>query len=215
MQVAPSGGKNWNQCKWRHLVAKFKTNASGANSWPDLQAKQVAPSRCQIYNQCTNTSEATFKLISVRKNYLCYRVKSLGPLCLWQCLLWSLAQPYSAVYCNIRHNALWPRHFGDAPRFSTKSQSSLTLSSKDSFMRRRVSKKYVRLLRTGHQLFWKKAPGGLGKLATAAQAPISIGKTIEMHELESNTSSNIFILHFSHSVLVIYQLSWKLYQPYI
>ena len=87
MQVAPSGGKNWNQCKWRHLVAKFKTNASGANSWPDLQAKQVAPSRCQIYNHCksrhlvakigTNPSEATFKLISVRKHY--FGLKSQYP----------------------------------------------------------------------------------------------------------------------------------------
>ena len=29
MQVAPSGGQICNLCKWRHLVAKFATNASG------------------------------------------------------------------------------------------------------------------------------------------------------------------------------------------
>ena len=29
MQVAPSGGQICNLCKWRHLVAKFGTNASG------------------------------------------------------------------------------------------------------------------------------------------------------------------------------------------
>ena len=27
MQVAPSGGQICNECKWRHLVAKFATNA--------------------------------------------------------------------------------------------------------------------------------------------------------------------------------------------
>ena len=30
MQVAPSGGQICNACKWRHLVAKFATYASGA-----------------------------------------------------------------------------------------------------------------------------------------------------------------------------------------
>ena len=29
MQVAQSGVQIWNSCKWRHLVAKFATNASG------------------------------------------------------------------------------------------------------------------------------------------------------------------------------------------
>ena len=28
MQVAPSGGKIYNFCKWRHLVGNFATNAS-------------------------------------------------------------------------------------------------------------------------------------------------------------------------------------------
>ena len=30
MQLAPSGDQIWNQCKWRHLVDNFVTNASGA-----------------------------------------------------------------------------------------------------------------------------------------------------------------------------------------
>ena len=29
MQVTPYGGQICNLCKWRHLVAKFATNASG------------------------------------------------------------------------------------------------------------------------------------------------------------------------------------------
>ena len=74
--------KNWNQCKWRYLVAKFITNASDANCWPNFQPMQVAPPGAKIG---TNTSEATFKLISVRKNDSSYRVNTLGPLCLWQC----------------------------------------------------------------------------------------------------------------------------------
>ena len=48
MQVVPSGGQICNQCKWRHLVAKFATNASGAIWWPNLQLMQVAPSGGQI-----------------------------------------------------------------------------------------------------------------------------------------------------------------------
>ena len=57
MQVAPSGGQNWNQCKWRYLVAKSVTNAGGATWWCKkqqyIQATQVAPQGGQIYNQCT------------------------------------------------------------------------------------------------------------------------------------------------------------------
>ena len=51
--------------KWRHLVAKFLTKY--------LVAKIG-----------TNKSEVTFKLISVRKNDIIYRVNTLGMLCLWQ-----------------------------------------------------------------------------------------------------------------------------------
>ena len=36
MQMAPSGGEICNECKWRHLVAKFATNASGAMLLPNL-----------------------------------------------------------------------------------------------------------------------------------------------------------------------------------
>ena len=55
MQVVPSGGQICNQCKWRHLVAKFGTNASGAIWWPILQLMQVAPSGGQF---ATNASGA-------------------------------------------------------------------------------------------------------------------------------------------------------------
>ena len=78
MQVAPSGGQICNQCKWRHLVAKFGTNASGAIWWPIfqlMQLMQVAPSCGQFFNSCkwrhlvakfgTNASGAT---ISWRDN---------------------------------------------------------------------------------------------------------------------------------------------------
>ena len=36
-QVMPSGGQICNQCRWRHLVAKFATKVSGAIWWPNLQ----------------------------------------------------------------------------------------------------------------------------------------------------------------------------------
>ena len=42
MQMAPSGGQICNLCKWRHLVAKFETYASGATWWPNLEPMQVA-----------------------------------------------------------------------------------------------------------------------------------------------------------------------------
>ena len=52
MQVTQSGGHLWKQCKYRHLVAKCATNASGAIWWPNLQLMQVAPSGGQICNEC-------------------------------------------------------------------------------------------------------------------------------------------------------------------
>ena len=48
MQLAPSGGQIWNQCKWRHLVDNFVTNASGAIRWPTLQLAQEVSSGDQI-----------------------------------------------------------------------------------------------------------------------------------------------------------------------
>ena len=38
------------QCKWRYLVAKIETNASGATLWPNLQLIQQAPTVDQIFN---------------------------------------------------------------------------------------------------------------------------------------------------------------------
>ena len=91
------------QCKWRHLVTKLVTNASSAIWWPKLLANASGPPWwCKKHQMLatftskqvhlvaktgTNTSEATFKLISVRKNVLSYRVNTMGPLFLWQCFL--------------------------------------------------------------------------------------------------------------------------------
>ena len=50
IQVVPLVGQICNLYKWRHLVAKFATNASGAIWWPNLLLMQVAPSGGQIYN---------------------------------------------------------------------------------------------------------------------------------------------------------------------
>merc|ERR1712020_341122 len=41
MQVAPSGAQICNLCKWRHLLAKFATNASGAIRWGYLSHKHT------------------------------------------------------------------------------------------------------------------------------------------------------------------------------
>ena len=68
MQVAQSGGQICNLCKWRHLVAKFTTYASGAIWWPNLLLMQVAPYCCQVQSKL--------------------RSQFLGPLCLWQCLMY-------------------------------------------------------------------------------------------------------------------------------
>ena len=48
MQVMPSCGQICNSCKWRYLLAKFATNASGAIWWSNLQLMQLAPSGGQI-----------------------------------------------------------------------------------------------------------------------------------------------------------------------
>ena len=43
MQVNQHGWKICNLCKWRHLVVKFATNASGVIWWPNLELVQVEP----------------------------------------------------------------------------------------------------------------------------------------------------------------------------
>ena len=107
-QLVPSGGQICNQCKWRHLVAKIGTNASSATWWPKLEPMLIASHVGQIWNQFwwhhlvvkfwTNTSgttqlakfgiSASGILFSWRDNSR-FRLYTLGPLCLWQCLhLW-------------------------------------------------------------------------------------------------------------------------------
>ena len=50
IQVAPSGGQQWNECKWHHLVAKLVTNSRSPNCWPNLQLVYVVLSGGQNWN---------------------------------------------------------------------------------------------------------------------------------------------------------------------
>ena len=54
--VTDTSDRIWKQCKWRHLVAKFATNASVATWWPNLHPIQVATLSEQICNQWGNLS---------------------------------------------------------------------------------------------------------------------------------------------------------------
>ena len=78
MQVAPSGGQIYNQCKYCHLVTKIVTIYKLHHLLVKLRT-----------NTTCITSDATFKLISVRKK-LSYRVNTLSPLCnVWNVNRWS------------------------------------------------------------------------------------------------------------------------------
>ena len=93
VQVAPSGGQNCNQWTRHHMVAKFSTC-----KW------QVAPSSGQIRDQfkwCQmlvilriDPSGATCRLLKF------IRTQFLGPLCLWQCLLFS--NETVTLFCSLR-----------------------------------------------------------------------------------------------------------------
>ena len=48
MHVAPPSGQISYLCKWRHLVDKFPTNASGATWWSNFLLMQIAPPGNQI-----------------------------------------------------------------------------------------------------------------------------------------------------------------------
>ena len=69
VQVAQHLGYILNQCKQRHLVARLVTNVSGANWWLSLESHLVAPLHGKSWKD--NSS---------------YKLYTLGPLCLWQCL---------------------------------------------------------------------------------------------------------------------------------
>ena len=76
------------QCKWPNLVANFRTNASGATWWPNLELMQVAPSGGQIWMLpcgCWILSNS--------------RSQFLRPLCLWQCFL--VICPFSHVFLHM------------------------------------------------------------------------------------------------------------------
>ena len=63
---------------WRHLVAKFCTNASGATWWLNVVLMEEF-SR----NSCSAT--CWLNLLAIR--YLQLRCQPMGPLCLWQCFI--------------------------------------------------------------------------------------------------------------------------------
>ena len=48
MHVAPPGGQISYLCKWRHLVDKCLTSASGLTWWPNFFLMKVAPPGDQI-----------------------------------------------------------------------------------------------------------------------------------------------------------------------
>ena len=77
MQVAPSGGQIGNQCKWRHLVAKFGTYANGTT-------------RSQIFNLWINLHKCTNGCIIMVKYCLTFLLAKMGkrscrpcPSCSW------------------------------------------------------------------------------------------------------------------------------------
>ena len=68
MQVAPSCGQFFNSCKWRHLVAKFGTNASGATiSWRDNSSLDAIP-----WVRCASGNVFYTSLYSVVFRFFCW-----------------------------------------------------------------------------------------------------------------------------------------------
>ena len=97
------------QCKWRHLVAKLVTNASSAAWWPKLKSME---SLTWIFFSTEFVFFSTGEMTS-------YRINTLGPLCLWQCLtlhphfycvsilcIWRLSQQWSISEISHLCNAL-------------------------------------------------------------------------------------------------------------
>ena len=106
MQPAQPSVHLCKQCMWRHLVAKFKTNKSGAIWWPNLQVMQMMLSGGQICSQSK-------KCHLVAKLSLSHGWSQfLGPLCLWQCLLWmSQRSPFTHLKAEI----FWSSQAGKIP----------------------------------------------------------------------------------------------------
>ena len=114
MQVTHSGGKICNLCKWRHLVAKFATNASGTIWWPNLKLMQVVPFGGKICNQCkwrhlvakfaTNASGAIWwpNLVQVTESIS----GSVVPLAMFISQNWNFQILGFVTHCNIAPLAL-------------------------------------------------------------------------------------------------------------
>ena len=60
-------GQIYNQCKERHLVAKFTINASSAIWWPNLKLMQVAPSETWIIHTFKQNPWRSFYSINIAR----------------------------------------------------------------------------------------------------------------------------------------------------
>ena len=74
---------------WRHLVAKFATNARGDIWWPNLELMQVATSGGQICNECKGR-HLLVKFAMNAKFSLSHEVNFWVRCAPWQCFLLSL-----------------------------------------------------------------------------------------------------------------------------
>ena len=75
-------------------MAKYTSNASSAIWWRHLVAKFITKASNTIYNQCKQrqlvakfTDLNHFEMILAEKDFSSHGLNTLGPLCLWQCLI--------------------------------------------------------------------------------------------------------------------------------
>ena len=66
--------------------------ASSAIWWPTMQLMQVVSSDDQQIYQCLKSSSSLKKIDISWKNYLSYRLYTLGSLCIWQCFCFPCSQ---------------------------------------------------------------------------------------------------------------------------
>ena len=73
MLLVPPSGQICNQYKWRHLVARFVTNAGATILWSNLEPMKVAPPGGKICNLCNWWHSA--------RDIFCCRLNTLGACC--------------------------------------------------------------------------------------------------------------------------------------
>ena len=67
MQVAPPGDQIFHQCKWRHLMAKFLANTSGATWWLNFQQMHVVESLaiCNQYHMHVALADGQIIIVGI------------------------------------------------------------------------------------------------------------------------------------------------------